>query len=110
MKMCCRRGWLWKPQALRLWSRQLHPNTRRHRTGNRRLEACGGVSFSLPERSKLNLRRGEPGGFFEDDEVVVRSKVMNRWGEPSGVQSPEETRNSLIFGGGFLHIAIIKSQ
>jgi hypothetical protein len=82
------RGWLWKPQASCLWSRQLKPNTRPGKDGNRRLDACGVISFNLLERLKLKLRRGEPGGFLEAT-VVVRSKVMDRRGEPGGVQPTE---------------------
>jgi hypothetical protein len=89
--MCCHRGWSWKPQALCLWSRQLQPNTRPRRDGNRRLDACGGVSFNLLAWLKLNLRRDEPGGFFEEPGVMVRSKVMDRRGEPGGVQQTERT-------------------
>jgi hypothetical protein len=97
--MCCGKGDLWKPQALRLWLPQFQPKTQPSRTGNRRLQACGGISFNLPEGPKLKLRRGEPGGVFEEGAVVVRSKLTNRRGEPGGVQHVEQTRSQLVLQG-----------
>jgi hypothetical protein len=89
-------GERWKPQASRLRSLSFNLSRSTSKEGNRRLHACGGVSFSPVFRPKLRLRRDEPGGFFEVVAVVARSKLTNCRGEPGSVQEGNRGRTQIF--------------